>query len=148
MSTEQEKDIEKFLVVVHKGIRKHGIKKILKSIQAIDFEENSAYHQDILDYIFKVVTEEFCITKEDLLRREKRGVVTIARKIAIIIASENLAISDDNLAFQFQRVRQIVYNAKQEFKNLDRNDKLDKRFFERYDSINEKVVKYIEGLKQ
>lgn len=147
MSTEQDKDIEKFLVVVHKGIRKHGIKKILRSIQAIDFAENSAYHQEILDYIFKVVTEDFCITKDDLLRRDKRGVVTIARKIAIIIASENLAISDDNLAFQFQRVRQVIYNAKQEFKNLDRNDKFDKRFFERYDSINEKVVKYIGELK-
>lgn len=147
MPSQIDKEIAQFLVIVSKNVRKHGYKKVVKHIQSIDYQENSIHYDEIIAYIFKIVCEEFCITKDNLINKNMRGVVTVARKIAMVISKKHLGVSDDNLAFQFKRVRQSVFAAYKEFESLDRENKFDKRYFEKYDTLNDKVVKFIKELK-
>lgn len=147
MYNNDTRELTNFLTIVQKGIRKHGIKKIVKIIQSIDLQENNMFYNEIFSFIIESVAHEFNITIDDLIEAKKRGDVTIARKIAIVLAKEHIDISDEILAKEFNRVRQVVYHILIEFNNYDREDKFCKEFFEKYDKINEKVVKHIEFLK-
>ena len=147
MANPEDKNLETFIVVLSKQLRKHGVKKVSKAIQSIDYQENSPFSEEILEYIFEVVCEEFCIEKQDLIDKKTRGVVTVARKILVVIAKDHLDITDEYLGFKLSRLRQSIHAIVKDVSRLDRENKYDKRFFERYDSLDEKVVKYIEEIK-
>ena len=150
MSSKESRQMMDFFVIVAKGMRKHGVGKMLKTIQAIDLQANNMFYEDILNYIFKTVGEEYNVTKDEIIGRGKgsRGSSAEARKLVIILAKEHLDISDEYLSNQFERVRQVVYNARKEYENYNRENKQDKAFFEIYDNINNKIVNYIDVLKE
>ena len=144
---DENRQIIEFFKIIYRGIRKHGLRRIVKSLDSIEIEQNNLYFNEIVDYIIEIVTIEFKCKKEDLFNFDKRGNITVARKISVILIKTHLDISDEQLGKYFNRVRQVVYNTLKEFKNLDRESKLDDEFFELHDKLNIEVCNYIEKLK-
>lgn len=150
MPDKEDVEIQKFLVIVMKKLKKHGIRKFSRNIQMMDTEGNGVFQEEVLDFTFDAVCEEFCIERETLLNKKVRGLVGNARTIFIVVAREHLdkkEVSNESIANRLHRVRQVVYHAQREFETYDRESKFDARFFERYDSINKKVTEYIKVLK-
>jgi chromosomal replication initiation ATPase DnaA len=147
MYNNEARELTNFLTIVQKGIRKHGIKKIVRIIQAIDLQESNMFYNEIFSYILRLVSDEYNFTADEILQPKTRGDITIARNMAIILIKKHLNISDELLAKEFDRVRVVVYKVCAEFKEYDRNDKFYKEFFEVYDRLDEKIAKHIEYLK-
>jgi len=143
----KNKDIQDFFILIQKGIKKHGIKKIARTIRVIDLRKNNMFYHEIFSFIEQSVADEFNIKVKDLHEKDKRGNVTIARNIAIIVAKNHLDISDEELALEFNRTRQVVYRFRLDFIKMEREKKGDKLFLEKYDIINKKVVEYINKIK-
>lgn len=143
----KDQHIQDVLVVIQKGIKKHGSQKIIRSIQVIDLQANNVFYHEIFNYILEIVVKEFKIERKDLYGRKKRGVVTTARKIAILIAKTHLEISDEQLAIQFDRTRQMVYDIRLEFVRMENVTTAEKHFTSKYDKLNSKVVGHINKLK-
>ena len=135
MPSKENQELEQFLVIVQKGVRKHGIRKIVRVIRTLDLDSNSLYIDDILEYVIKVVCEEFCIEKDEIYSK-KRGIVTIARKIIIVVIHKHLKISDAELGMRLDRDRTLVYKTRKEVDDYDRENPLDAPFFQRYDRVN------------
>jgi len=145
-NSEQDRKAVELLRIVLRGVRRHGADRVIKTVESIDLEENNQHFTPIFDCIIKCVVDEFDIEQEHLYTTEVRGIVTTARKVAIIQAKHHLDISDFQLGKHFKRVRQVVYLTMREFDNLNRDDKMDAPFFEQFDRVNDKVVKYIDKL--
>lgn len=145
----KDQEIQDFFILVQKGINKHGYKEIARTIQFIDLQKNNMFFHEIYNFIIELVLSEFKIyqIKESDLYGNARGVATTARMIAIIVAKNHLKISDEQLAAQFDRTRQVVYNFRMEFLKIQREGTTDKLFLKKYDIINKKVVKYIKKIK-
>jgi len=149
----QNLELAQFFRTVHKGIRIHGIKKIIKVIKSIDLQENNLFFSDILDFIFKSVAEEYNVSVSAIKGKDTRGDVTVARKMAIILIKENVDVSDEFLAYELDRVRQVVHHVLKEYKGYTRklrynkNENDVKDFFAKYDKLTLKIDDYIESLK-
>ena len=88
-------------------------------------------------------------TKDQLIEKQIRGLPKVPRTITILLCTENLHISDDELKIYFKiKHRKIIYNPRKEFKNFNRNNKTDcKLFFETYDKLNIQLMDYIQKIK-
>ena len=147
MPLDENRQIIEFFKIIYRGIRKHGLRRIVKTLDSIDLERNNLYFNEIVDYIMKMVTEEFKCEIEDLFSFDKRGNITVARKVAVILMKTHLTISDEQTGKYFNRVRQVIHNIMKEYYLLDRTSKIDNNFFEIHDKLDTKVFEYIENLK-
>lgn len=139
MKREEDKDLVEFFKITNRVIRKHGIKKLLTHIRRIEMEDEQDYFTNITEFILVQVVKEFNIKRERLFDMKERGAVTQARKTAIILMKIHLNISDSKIGHYFQRVRQVVWNTWNEYKQMQEGDWLDEKFLTPLRKINEKV---------
>lgn len=102
-------------------------------------------HKKTLDFIIKKTAEHYRIAVEDIRFSTKRGVVSDAKKITILLLKKHLPISYGQIAFFFGgKARQGIYRAIKYMENLNPNskNKQEKELFERYQQINNEVLKY------
>jgi len=137
-----------FFRVIERGVRHHGVEKITSALKNLDIQ--SYLQVNNLDVIVKYICE--CVAKDykknnvkevDLFHRKKRGEITSARKMAIILIKEFTNISDTKLARYFGRSRQIIFYTSQEFKDLDPKNKHDVLFLNRYDKLSRKIALFM-----
>ena len=140
-------EIESFFIVLQKGVNKHGHKMLVRQIQAIDIQKNNMFFYEIFHHIINMTCLEYNIEPLDLYEKRKRGDVTIARKVAILVAKKHLKISDEQLSIQFDRSRQVVYNIFKEFMDMKNISKDEKIFLEKFSNVDKKIVDYIKQLK-
>jgi chromosomal replication initiation ATPase DnaA len=146
------KHISNTLRLVSDGVKKFGVKKFNKTLVSVivsnEFENDK--FTDKIDTIIKYVLNEYraySITKEDIFETKKRGEVTVARKMSVILIKSNIEISDKKLAGFFGgRCRQVVYNILAEYSKMDIENRLDAKFIDRYNRLDEKVKKYLSTL--
>ena len=142
--------IREFFKIVEKGIRKHGVQKIASVLKTLDVE--SDFIKQKIDTVVKNICEAvICdyipekVKIQDLFNKSRRGDVTVARKMTIILLKQHLNISDDKIGRLFGRSRQIVFYTLRDFKMLDPSNKFDIIFLSRYDRINNKVLEFIDN---
>lgn len=143
------------LQLVLKGVKKQGPKRFLQNLRSliITNEFSTDNYDYIIDYILTCVVEEwraYRIKKKDLLNSAKRGQVTLARKMAIIVIKEQLKIPDRKLSEFFGgRVRQVVYKACNEFKGMRSDSKVKEEidFLNKHAIITDKVNAYMAEIK-
>jgi chromosomal replication initiation ATPase DnaA len=143
--TYADSEFVELIRVMGKGVSKHGARKITDKIKEIDIEDNCKNYPEVRDFILDCVCSLMNVSKHEIIDKSKRGTVTIARKIAIIIIKNNFNISDEDVARFFNgRRRQVVYTIMKEFEKMDRNNKVDQRdFFSHYDIVSERTLEYI-----
>jgi chromosomal replication initiation ATPase DnaA len=144
--------IIEFFKSLNKGIRKFGIKKLITAIKTLDAEENFQAHNIdiIIDYILNCTLEEWSehkISKDELWEANKRGEATIARKMAIIVIRNNCKVSDIEVGNYFGKVRQVVFKAMREFKQMKKTIPTEAKFLIKFERIDAKVKIFINELK-
>lgn len=106
----------------------------------------------VVEFILTAVVEEWKphkVSKRDLFEISKRGEVTVARKMAVILINQNIKISDAQLAEFFGRKsRQVVYNIIREFETMPSNTKVYGKFLNKHAAISEKVKQYLITIKE
>lgn len=143
----KNQEIDDFFTIVQRGVRKHGPEKVVRSILSIDIQETNIFYFEIFNYIINETSIEFGVEPEDLFRKYKAGNTNLARKIAIVLVKSHFEITDEQLAEQFHRTRQVIYNTRMEFLRLKEDNPKHILFQEKYDLINKKVISYIKKIK-
>lgn len=147
--SKKSSEFARYLILMAKGLDKYGLKRVKESIQSLDPQEHNKniYRNHILNYIIEVVCTEYGVSENDIKSKDQRGINIEARDYVIILAKENLSISDIQLAEELERTRQLVNNIHKGFKSLSREKKIDEPFFTKYDKLNDRVVIYIQNLQ-
>lgn len=149
-----EDDIAYLHQLLFKGIRNLGIKSLTEHLKSL--VTGSTYtpeqYDHLVEYILTQVVDEWKahkVTKRDLFEISKRGEVTMARKMAVILIHQNIKISDAQLAEFFGRKsRQVVYNIIREFEGMTENPKIYGKFLAKHHSISHKIKQYVSSIKQ
>ncbi len=144
--------ISKFLKLMSSGINKHGIDKITSLL--VDMDIHSDFEtkgvKELVDFICNEVINNYNknreekILRKDLFQKEKRGDVTLARKMVMILLNQFVSIPPTKLGNYFKRSRQVIHLAIDEFEKLNPSIKQDCDFLDRHDAISKKVVAYQE----
>lgn len=147
---ECDKEVVELLRVMQKGLSKYGIRKVTEKLKEIDIENSYENYKDVRDYIVDNVCLLMKVDREHLINKTKRGTVTTARKIAVVVIKKHFDISDENLAQYFKgRRRQVIYKIMKEFEQLDRENKVDqKNFFRYFDIVDNLTKEYISNMNQ
>lgn len=149
-----DKDFCDLLKLMSKAIDKIGFHEVKNNISSLLIQ--SASNQDSCDRIVEYILDcvclewaEFRVRKGDLFKHRKRGELTNARRMAMILIKENVKINDQQLGEFFGgRVRQVSYKTYLHFQNMDPTNKVDSKFLNKYNTISFKVRKYCNELEQ
>jgi len=137
-----------FIRVIERGVHFHGVEKITSVLKNLDIQNYLQVNNlDVtVKYICECVARDYKkdkVKEEDFFNKKKRGEITSARKMAIILIKEFTNISDTKLAMYFGRSRQIIFYALQEFKDLNASNKHDILFLNRYDKLSSNIASFI-----
>ncbi len=147
-----------FVKVVERGVRRHGVDPITSAIENLDTQSyfksesvkiKSKNNGEIANYICDIVVLDFNednlkIEKDELFRKKsKRGDVTLARKLSMILIKEFLDIPDKKIAKFFGRTRQVVFYTFKEFKQMDFKNRVELKFLKRYNKLNKVIADFI-----
>lgn len=140
-----DRDVAELMRVMQKGVSKHGVRKVTDKIKEIDIEDSHENYIEVRDFIIDCVCTYFNVKKEEVIKKGKRGMVTTARKVAIVVIKTHFDISDEDLGRYFNgRTRQVIYKIMREHERMDRDNKLDhNNFFKHYDVVNERTVAFM-----
>lgn len=143
----ENKTIIDLLKAIDKGIKKHGIRKIVKTLRQIDTQTNNENYAEIIDFIVTIVCESIDVEKPQLYGFDARGNVTIARKLCILLFRKHLKFNDYDTAAHFNRNRQVTHITEIEFKNIDINNKFEKEYFKMYTYLDSETEKFKQNLE-
>ena len=137
-----------FFKTIDKSLRNHGHDKVIAVLSNLDIQSDlkTKNLELIVEHICECVTEDYKkerVKKQDLFVKSKRGDVTSARKMAIILIKQFIDVSDNKIGKYFGRSRQVVFYTMQEFKDLNTKNKQDVEFLNRHDKLSKKISNYI-----
>ena len=145
----EHKELYDLIRNLGKGIRKHGLKKVVRALKEINIVSESEKKIAIIDFIEKIVCDRLGVPSVELFNFNSRGEITIARKLCILLIRKYISISDDELANHYNRTRQIVHNAEKEFRLLKQGkiNQFHIDFKAIYDELNNKTKEFVEKAK-
>ena len=143
MNDNDGEEIINLLKAIHNGIKKHGIKKIVKSLNCLDIGYSDGINYESLNYITSTVCKTLKVEPYLLYGFESRGNVTIARKLCLLLFRKHLSLSAVESALHFNRSRQIAHNAENEFGSMSEKNKQHKIFLEIYKDLDEKISEFM-----
>jgi chromosomal replication initiation ATPase DnaA len=147
-------DVADFLNISQSAIKKHGLNRVITLLNNLDVqtEIQSLNKEKLVNFICDCVVIEFKsdnVSKKDLFYKTKRGDVTLARKMAIVLIKQFLSeLTDTQVGNFFGRTRQIIFNAMEEFKQMNPKNAQHAFFLTKYSIISRKVESFIEQNKK
>lgn len=136
-------EIENLLKAIHNGIKKHGLKKIIKSLNCLDIGYSNGMNYEAINYITSLVCKPLKVEAYLLHGTASRGNVTTARKICMLLFRKHLGISAVEAALHFNRTRQIAHIAETEFGNMNEKNVQDRKFLELYNKLDGKIAEWM-----
>lgn len=146
-------DIADFLKISETAIRKHGLNKVASLLSNMDVqtEIQSLHKESLVNFICDCIVVEFKsdnVTKRDLFFKTKRGDVTLARKMGIVLFKQFLSeLNDTQIGNFFSRSRQVIFNTMEEFKAMNPKNKQHAYFLTKHYSICNKIEIFMEENK-
>jgi hypothetical protein len=150
MNPNDEKEFYELIRNLSRGIKKHGVKKIITTLKQINIDNEGEVHFSIIEFIEKSVCSKIGVPREELFAFDSRGEITVARKFCIHLIRNYIPnISDADVASHYNRSRQVVHNTEKEFRTLKKGkqNKFVKDFFSLYDELDSEVSKFVESIK-
>ncbi len=132
-------EIVNLLKAIHNGIKKHGLKKIVKSLNCLDIGYSNEMNYEALNYITSTVCKTLKVEPYLLYGATARGNVTTARKLCMLLFRKHLSVSAVEAALHFNRSRQIAHIAENELKNMTDKNPQHKSFMEMYNKLDVKI---------
>ncbi len=140
-------DIINLIKVLGRGIKKHGVQKIIRSLQKIELIHININHLDVIDFIETSICERYKILRTTLYQINTRGDITIARELCVLFLRKHLKMSDEEIGSHYNRTRQTLHNAKNKFDRLNVKSKADAKFINIYNEFDTKIQDYITEIK-
>lgn len=147
MNLKENFEMANFITLLGRGIKKHGIKKIIKALKDFDLTEENINYYTIIDFVEESICMKLNVVRDELYNKKVRGDITIARKLSILLLIKHLNMSDEEIGNHYKRNRQTIYNTKKEFDALDRNNKIDANFINIYNEFDTKIQDFITEIK-
>jgi chromosomal replication initiation ATPase DnaA len=143
--SDKDKDAIELVRALTRGISKHGVRKFTDKVKEIDISDRHQNYVEVRDFIISEVCNILGVEKDQVIGKGQRGVVTTARKIAVVTIKTHFTdISDEELGRFFDgRARQVIYKIMKEYEGMDRGNRLDKiNFFDCFDIVNSKTEEF------
>jgi hypothetical protein len=150
MDNNDSRELYDLIRNLSKGLRKHGVKKVIRALKEINIVSESERNYAIIDYVENLVCKKLGVPTEELFNFTTRGEITIARKLCILLVRRNIdKISDDELANHYNRSRQVVHNTEKEFKGLldGKKNRFHIDFLSIYKELEKETKEHIKSLK-
>ena len=150
MNLKDEKDFYELVRSLSRGLKKHGLKKVINALKQINLGDENEINYTKIDFIEKAVCSKLGVPRDELFSFASRGEITIARKFCILLIRKYIPdISDDELGGHYNRSRQVVHNSEKEFRTLKtgKKNKFHLDFLEIYNDLDTKVSEYVKTLK-
>jgi chromosomal replication initiation ATPase DnaA len=147
----EERELYELIRNLTKGLKRHGVKKVIKALKQINIDNEEEVNFSIIDFIENAVCTKIGVPKDELFGFASRGEITIARKFCILLIRKYISnISDEELGNHFNRSRQVVHNTEKEFKTLKngKNNKFHIDFLAIYNDLDIQTEKFINILKK
>ena len=149
-SNSDHKELYELISNLSKGVRRHGLKKVIRAIKQINIEDTEDKFS-IIEFIENAVCTKLGVPKDEIFAFASRGEITIARKLCILLIRKYIAnISDEELGSHFNRTRQIVHNTEKEFRLLKtgKHNKFHIDFLAIYNDLDIQTENFINVLKK
>jgi len=153
MNQKDEKELYELIRNLSRGIRKHGIKKVIKSLKQINISNSEDEDDNIslIDYVEKLVCTKLGVPLDELFDFTTRGEITIARKFCILLIRKHIPnISDELVANHYNRSRQVVHNTEKEFRLLKtgKQNKFQIDFLSIYNDLDNEIEELLKNAKK
>ena len=149
MKLNDEQEFYELIRNISKGVKKHGVRKIIKTLKQLNLNNEDEVNYSIIDFVEKSVCSTIGVPIEELFSFNSRGEITIARKFCILLIRKYIPnISDEELGAHYNRSRQVVHIAEKEFRtaSISNKNKLYKSFISLYADIDKQVSEFIKTL--
>ena len=119
MNPTDERELYELIRNLSRGIKKHGIRKVIKTLKQINLSDETDFNYVLIDHIEQSVCTKIGVPRDELYGFDSRGEITIARKFCILLIKKfSPHISGEMLANHYNRSRQVVHNTEKEFRLL------------------------------
>jgi hypothetical protein len=151
MNPKDEKELYELIRNLSRGIKKHGIRRVIKSLKQINISDDDEVNYILIDTIEDSVCSKIGVPRDELYGFASRGEITIARKFCIILVRKFVAdVSDEMLANHYNRSRQVVHNTEKEFRLLKsgKQNKFHIDFLSIYYQLEKEIEEFIKKFKK
>jgi hypothetical protein len=145
-----DKELYELISNLSKGVRRHGLKKVIRAIKQINITDKDDYKFSIIEFIEDSVCTKIGVPKDEIFAFNSRGEITIARKLCILLIRKYIEnISDEELGNHFNRSRQVIHNTEKEFRQLQigKHNKFHIDFLAIYNDLDVQADNFINILK-
>lgn len=138
-----EKQVESLLKNMHKVIKKHGLDGLNDALVGL-INQNNASSEKVRT-TFKVVSEEFNVEPQDLMRKHTRGHLTDAKQVCYCLLHFHIELSVRKIAsiFNIENSFASVFNGIDRLRKADPNLKQDKNFLMHYENAKQILLTQI-----
>lgn len=150
MNAKDEKELYELIRNLSKGIKKHGIRKVIKTLKVISLSDEDEWNRAVIDCIESCVCSKIGVPREELYGFATRGEITIARKLCILLIRKFIPdMSDELLGNHYNRSRQVVHNAEKEFRNIlnGRQNNFHQSYINLYSELQSEVEEILSNMK-
>ncbi len=144
MQSKTQSNLYLFLKEWIKIFRNHPADEILRIIAEIEVKLSNPVHKNIIEFILTITSDSFNVTTDDIVNSPKRGKVSDARKISMMLFKSHLPITELSIAKYFGKTKQNVNVNINEMKSIKSNskNKQEKEFYETFQNLNQQVLDY------
>ena len=129
------------ILLLHQILNTMDVNKLIAKLQEIKEPE----FKNIIDYILKTTSGKFSVSENDIRFSMKRGVISDAKKVTIILLKIHLPMSEVQIGRFFGgKTRQAIEYSIKEIKRLnpDSKNKYEKELYDKYNELNTEVQKF------
>ena len=143
-----EADVIAFAKFFYKGMRRFGLEKVQRKMAELYISDHGVREGALKEKIFSEISAHYGMSPEAIITSVKRGNVTQAKVIAMLLIHRHLHISQSEIALLFGRGPSLVSRRIKLFNNGTEKISSNKDFISAYEKINLKVNEFIESWKQ
>jgi chromosomal replication initiation ATPase DnaA len=141
------KQLEELFKHIQIGLNKCTVKELNEAIISFISTKYDKSHE--IDYVFKIVSDDYNVNPEILKQKNVRGIYNEAKEIIYCILHFNMGLSIRYIAkYVFFNNHMTVHGGIKKFNNLNENFKQDKLFMERYNKLSGQFIEYFTKQKE
>ena len=138
---DQHKDVEILLKNIQEGIRLYGVKELNEAIIKTLYNKTDKVAE--IDFILDTVSSEFNMSRYNLIKSKKHGLVQKARQLCFCLLYFDIELSLREIGNIFGKYVRSVAIAIENYRKLNVQIKQDKEFHELYKKYQEKLLIFI-----
>ena len=127
---------------ISKCAKRYGFPAIINKLKQLDVDSEET--NSVFDFVFTVVQERYGVSRKDLVGM-KRGSVSEARKVCLILLDNHTSLSANSITTYFDnRSKTVLFQVKKEYEHIDKNPVTseEKQFLLAFKELDIKVAEF------